>query len=492
MSDPFAKRVARSFLFAGVGNVVSRVLNAAALLVVFKLITPAELGEASLVLAVFGIVQSVSELGLGAALVQAEGITRRQTNSLFWLSFALAAALYGLVFVAAPLGAVVYENGRLTPLLRTHGLVILVLSLGFVSRSRLVKALQFGRLAVADNAALSLSALLMVGLAYYGYGPWALIGGELSNRALQLVFYQGLAPFVPGRGVPYAEVRGLVRFGFYATGSRLLYNFYTNADYLIVGKVFGEAAVGIYTVAYRIVVDPVKALVGIVNDVSFPSFSKLKGEPARLRRYFFAIASVSLSVVGTVLVVVAIFVGWGFELGGYEQWMPAVPLVWIFAGFGLIRCVSPLVPQLMNALGRSDRNFYYSVVTAVVMPVAFWVGAQFGLYGVAWGWVVGYPAVVMVLFGLGARALGLSLPRFLAQAASGLAVVLPVLAVALLLRWGLAGLFDAAPLPALVVGVLVPLALGLGLTYRRERLLILRLLGRAPAASAQEDPTAAP
>lgn len=481
MSESFASRVARSFLYAGAGNVVSRVLNAVALLVVFKLITPEELGEASLVLAVFGIVQSVSELGLGAALIQGERVSRRQTHALFWLSFGLAAVLYGLVFAAAPLGAAFYDNEALTALFRVHGLVVVVIALGFVSRSRLVKALQFGRLTVADNVALGLSAVLMVALAYLGFGPWAIIGGELGNRALQLVFYQVLSPYLPGRPTSFTEVRSLVRFGFYATGSRLLYNFYINADYLIVGKVFGEAAVGIYTVAYRIVADPVKALMGIINDVSFPSFSQLKAERERLRRYFFAIAHVSLSVVGTVLIAVAVFIGWGFEVGGYEQWLPAVPIVWIFAGLGLIRCVSPLVPQLLNALGRSDRNFAYSLTTAVVMPVAFLIGAQVSLYGVAWAWVVGYPLVVLVLFRFGARALELGLGSFLRRAAGGLVVIVPVLALAVVLRVGLADLFAALPVVALLLGVALTLGLGLGLTWRRERDLIRRLLGREAA-----------
>jgi O-antigen/teichoic acid export membrane protein len=463
-----------------VGNAVSRGANAVALLVVFKLIAPADFGVASIVLAFYGVVQSVSELGLGAALVQAEGITRRQRHTLFWLSFGLALCVYAVVFTAAPWVAHFYENAALTPLLRVHGLVVLVIALGFVSRSRLVRDLSFGRLAIADNASLLLSAGLMVGLAYYGYGPWAIIGGELGNRAGQFIFYQLFAPYVPGRGAPFREVRGLVRFGFYATGSRLLYNLYVNADYLIVGKVFGEAAVGIYTLAYRVVADPVKALMSIINDVAFPSFSRLQQEPERLRRYFFAIARVSLSLVGTALIGIAVYAGWAFRAGGYEEWLGAIPLIYVLGGLGLIRCVSPLVPQLLNAVGRSDRNFAYSLVQSIVMPVAFVIGAQYGLMGVAWAWVLGYPLVVLLLFAFGARALALPLPTFLGRAAAGLVVVLPVGVLAVALRVALDGWFERAPLVALGVGVLATVGAGLGLTYLRERPVLLQLLGRAP------------
>ena len=51
----------------------------------------------------------------------------------------------------------------------------------------------------------------------------------------------------------------------------------------VVGKVFGPAAVGIYTVAFRIVADPVKTLASVVNQVAYPAFAKLQDEPERDR-----------------------------------------------------------------------------------------------------------------------------------------------------------------------------------------------------------------
>lgn len=482
-SPSFGRRVARSFLYSGAGNVTSRVLNAVALLVVFKLISPEEFGVASVVLAIFAVLQSVTELGLGAALVQAQRLGRREMDSLFWAAGLMALAVYALLFALAPVLAWFYEEPILTDLLRVQGLGIVLFAGYFVSRSWLVKHLRFGRLAIADNVSLILSALGMVGLAALGFGPWAIIGGELGNRLGQFVFCQSFRPYRPRFRPAFGRIRGLLRFGLYATGSRLLYNLYINADYLIVGKVFGAEAVGLYTLAYRIVSDPVKALMSVVNDVAFPSFATLQKELVRLRRYFFTIARVTLSVVGTVAAVLAVSLDWLLRLGGYEPWLEAVPIARVLTGFALWLCVAPLVPQLLNAVGRARLNFFYSLATAVFMPAAFLVGAQFGLIEVAWAWVVVYPFVVLLLFRFGAGVLEMSLWSFLRRIASGLAVLVPVVATALGLRIGLDGAWAAAPLPVTLLGVLVPVGLAVGLVIWRERDVIALLRGNTEVAA---------
>ena len=47
-------------------------------------------------------------------------------------------------------------------------------------------------------------------------------------------------------------------FGLKSSGSQILFYFYTNVDYPIVGAFFGPTALGIYRAAYEIVLEPVR------------------------------------------------------------------------------------------------------------------------------------------------------------------------------------------------------------------------------------------
>ncbi len=478
MADrPLASRVARSLLLSGVGNVVSKGINVVAILVVLKLLTPEAFGVANLVLALFAIVQAVTELGLGAALVQAPSPTRAQIDGLFWLSVLVSAVLYGLLFLSAPLVAAFYGEPELTALVRVFGLVIIVFSLYFVPRNLLLKELAFDRLVIIDNAALLASGVLMIMLAYYGFGAWSIILGELGSRVVMLLAYQSVHPYWPRLQLSLDEVRPLVSFGLYATGARLLYNVYSNADYLIVGRLFGVEAVGLYTLAYRIVADPVKTLASVVNDVAFPAFSKLQDDLGRLRLYLFTIARASLVGIGVLLLTIALYIDWILEVGGYDEWLGAVPLIHVFAGFGLLRCVIPLVPQLLNAVGQARQNFYFNLIGAVLLPLAFIVGGQFGLLGVAWAWSLGYLVVVLPLLWFGARAVAVPPLRFGTTLFRGLGVLVPFAVLALGLRLGLV-MADLPLLIKTILGTVVTLGLGGVLLFWRERAVLTLVRGK--------------
>ena len=488
-SQKFSTRVLWSFLYSGVGNTASKVINVVALFVVLKLISAASFGVASIVLAIFAVVKAVTELGLGVAIVQAEDLSRREIDSLFWLSLGASVLLYGLLAAAAPLAATFYDDPQFTSIIRIYGLIVVLFSFYFVPRNLLTRDLAFGQLAVIDNLALLSSSALMVLFGYLGYGAWAIIIGEMANRVGLMVLCHVFRPYVPRLQFSWKEVKPLVSFGLYATGSRLLYNLYSNADYLIAGAVFSKEAVGVYTLAYRIVSDPVRTLANNVNQVAYPAFSRLQDELERLRRYFFTIARGSLLIIGLLLVVIGLYIDEILTAGGYEKYLGAVPLVQVLAAVGVLRAVSPLVPRLLNAVGQARLNFYYSLSNAIFMPLAFVVGAQFGLMGMAWAWMIGYPGVVGLLFYFGARELELSLPAFVARAFSGLTLLLPLAALGFGLQLALERLTPFGDTLTLALGVSLTLALGLGAAYWRERETIALLRGNRK--DVPEDPEAA-
>lgn len=477
-------QVIRSLLYSGLGTTVSKVLNVVALLVVLKLISTSAFGIASIVLAIFSILRAVTELGLGVAIVQAQDITREEIDSLFWLSLVISGSIYLLLVASSPLIGWFYGESLLAELLRVYGLSVVIFSFYFVPKNLLTKEMAFGRIVVAENASLLSSGLVMIVLAYYGFGAWSIILGELGNRVGRLILFHVFRPYWPGWTFNWPAVKPRVSFGLYATGSRLLYNFYINADYLLVGRLFGPEAVGIYTMAYRIISDPVKTLASTINDVAYPAFSQLQNELARLRTYFFTIGRANLSLIGLVLIVVAVHIEELLIIGGYQKYFDAIPLVYIFTVIGVLRAIASLIPQLLNAVGQARLNFFYAAFSSVLMPGAFLVGGQFSLNGVAWAWVGAYPVVVGVLFYFSSRVLNTSLSTVLGKIAPGGIVLLPALGVGLGLKQLTDMYLATMPILSLGIGVVGTLTVGLGLIALFEREAIAVLRGRYSAAKA--------
>ncbi len=455
--------MARSLLLTAVGSVGGRVVGLVALLMALGWVDPVELGLASLVLAIIAVLRGTAELSLGAALVQAETIETEEIDALFWLSLAASVVAAAAVALAAPGLATLFGSSELVGPLRVAAAVLPLGALAMVPRAQLERRLQMGRLALVDNAGTVVGAIVLVVLAWRGAGVWAFVLAELANRSTQTAAAFVASPHRPSGCGRSAHIGPRLRFGLFASGSRLLHQLYVNADYLVVGAMLSPHALGLYAFAYRIVFDPTRGLTNVIGRVAFPALSRLHDDPARVHRYLGAFARLSVGGIGVLLVTGAIEIDRLLPVLGYERWDAAVPLVRILAGLALLQTATPLLPQLLNALGRARDNFVYSAVCATVMPLAFVVGASVGgSVGVAVAWLVGYPVVASLLLWLAARALASSPWTLLATLGSGVWVVGLAAMIGLGMRFALPGL-------PMIAALAITVATSIAVVFARER-----------------------
>ncbi len=429
----FKNKVLKAFLYSGVGNVISKIVVLICVVIVAKELSEENFGVGTLTLACLFILRSVTELSLGVALVQKKEVNDNDYRSAFFFSVLLAAVVTLLMFTfGANLLSHLFGEPQIKDMLLWICGSLLLFSITFVSRAKLERELRFGVLTLVDSGGLLVAALLSVYLAREGYGPWALVWPEVFLRLLQCVVLQTASPYLPRGFGSWTDTKKLLGFGIYASGSRLLYNLYIQADYFVVATFYSKAELGIYSFAYRLVSEPIGALTTAINQVSFPTFSKLQNETEQLRRYFFGIANWSLAGVGAICVVLFVFAE-SIATSIRPAYVQAVPLIRMFAVVSLVRCVSPLIPQLLNAVGRPKKNFYYSLICVLVLPAAFAVGAQFSLEGVGVAWLIGYPIVSLVLFSFAQKVLEMPVVDFaknISRSALPLSLaIVPVLAI---------------------------------------------------------------
>jgi PST family polysaccharide transporter len=117
----------------------------------------------------------------------------------------------------------------------------------------------------------------------------------------------------------------------------------------------------------------------------FPAYATVQDQPDLLRRGFLVtvrfvgILCVPLSL-GLLLVADPLVrVAFG------EQWLAAIPIVRILSLFVLVRSIGFNAGDVYKAVGRPDILVKLEVLNMVVLVLALWVGAYFGLIGVACG-----------------------------------------------------------------------------------------------------------
>src|SRR5262249_58597916 len=113
---------------------------------------------------------------------------------------------------------------------------------------------------------------------------------------------------------------------------------------------------------------PVDRLTSSVNQVAYPVFSRLQAHPEQLRDWYLRL-TVMLGAFGVpALVGLALVADDAFLIVLGEKWLPAVPYFRLLSLAGVVKIYSYSLPPLLNALGRPDLNFRYTLACAIVFP----------------------------------------------------------------------------------------------------------------------------
>ena len=78
------------------------------------------------------------------------------------------------------------------------------------------------------------------------------------------------------------SLKRLAGFGSNIVGSRFLDFVQTNMDNILVGRYLGSAALGLYSVAYNVILIPLGRLFAPISNTLFAAASRMQDEPARV------------------------------------------------------------------------------------------------------------------------------------------------------------------------------------------------------------------
>lgn len=331
-----------------------------------RLLEPEIFGIIAILLVITSIADSISQSGLGLALIQKKDTTTISFDTAFWLSLILALLLYGLIFACAPAIALFYEMNELKDLLRTVGLIVVFNSVNSIQRSRLQKKFEFKTIFIVSVFAAFVSGCIGITLAYLSFGAWALVALSLIQAICVSLGLSLLGRWLPQVSFSLEEAKELFSFGWKVGMTGILNVFYGGVSELIIGKTCSPSDLGYYSQGTKYPSAALGVLNNSVANVLFPAFSAIANNRDKL------IAAISKSLkLGTFLtfpiailcVVVAkplitILLG--------EVWLPCVL---VFQLVCLSNCLT--IVQLVNlraymALGESALYLRLQIIKVLV------------------------------------------------------------------------------------------------------------------------------
>jgi O-antigen/teichoic acid export membrane protein len=365
-------------------SAVSAAANAAIqfvqLAILARLLSPADFGLVAIVLVILGFAQTYLDMGISAAIIQRHDTSKDQLSSLYWLNIFCGWIIFGVTVAIAPLMALLFRQPYLLTIVPLAAIIFIIGPPGAQFYLLLQKRLNFRTLACIEVAAALSGAVVAIGGALANFGVLALILGQLVSGTVSsaILVMIGWRTWRPRLRFRREDIKGYLGFGLYQMGERTLNYFGSRVDQLIIGYVLGPEALGYYSVASTLVMQPVGKINPILTRVAFPLFAQVQDQTERLKRGYLTLVHVLSAINAPLLLGCAAVAPIFIPLVYGPKWGPSIALVQVLAGVGLLRAIINPIGTLQIAKGRADMGFFWNLTVVVLQFIGVPIGIYFG------------------------------------------------------------------------------------------------------------------
>lgn len=376
-------------------KLASQVITWAVTLIVIRLLTPSDYGLLAMATVFVVLLAAFSEFGLGAAIIQKAEVHDQLLRRVFGATLIIHFLMAAVLVLAAPLAAAFYAEPRVIPVIRVLSLQFIIAAFAVIPDAQLQRRMEFRNRSLLDLSGAIIASVTTLMMALAGEGVWALVAGTLVSQTWKTIGLNWLAPFPHWPEFSVQEMRSLLRFGGQVTASQVLWVFFSQADIVICGKWLGKETLGFYSVAMHLASLPTQRVLGIINQVAFPAFSRMQDNVRKVSE------NVLLGI--RILSFFAFPLMWGISSIAHEivevilgaKWTPSAIPLQVLGLIMPLRMIANFVPAAIQGMGRSDIMLRNAIWASVILPLGFLIGVNWGLLGISLAWLVVSPLMFL-------------------------------------------------------------------------------------------------
>ena len=373
-------------------------LQTLGLLLLARFLKPGDFGLIGMVTIVIQFVLLIKDLGLTKAIIQREQINHQQVSSIFWINAIISSVLTLLVVASAPAVAAFYSEPRLTSIVMVLSIAVFFGGLPAQHQALLRRQMRFVPLALLEVAALLIGLITSLIFALKGAGYWSLVLWRLTPMIVIAIGSWTICGWRPGWFLWSTGVRSMLTFGGNIAGYRTFEYLSRNLDNILIGRYWGAQELGLYALAYRLLLLPIQQINAPLVVVALPALSRLQTDLEKYCTYYYKaillITTLGMPVVGLTFVVadkaILYFLG--------EQWLDSVYLFWYLAPAAWIGTFNMAMNWAFASLDRTAQQLKWGIVSSVATAIIFFIGVNWGAKGVAIGYGMFQPLIYFIGF----------------------------------------------------------------------------------------------
>jgi PST family polysaccharide transporter len=376
-----------------IGQALRSLLRLATIVVLARLLDPSDFGIVAMVTVVTGVFEIFATGGLSVASVQKPEISNAELSTLFWFNIAIGALLSLLCIAAAPVLSTFYSEPQTAVVMIAIAPTFVINATAVQHMALLQRHLRYVTLAAIEVGSEIVTGVVAIVMALAGFGYWAVVASVITGPLVLTIGAWMASGWLPGLPRNVRDVYPMLRFGGTVTLNGLVVYVAYNLDKVLVGRLFGPAALGIYSRAYELINLPTRIINTSIGAVAFSSLARLQCEPARLKTYFLKGYALVVSITLPATIACAVFADDIILVTLGQNWTAAATIFRLLAPTILVFSIINPLGWLLLSIGMQERSLKIALVLSPLVICSYVIGLPYGPSGVAFAF-----STVMVLW----------------------------------------------------------------------------------------------
>ncbi|MCK5564816.1 MAG: lipopolysaccharide biosynthesis protein [Planctomycetes bacterium] len=386
-SDLFKRSVKGSFWVFALRLVV-QIVSFGRWIVLARFLAVEDMGLLGIGMLTMQILATFTNTGFHSALIQKKGNIDQYLNTAWVTGIVRALLIYAVLYFIAPYVTMLKVSAdkvdMTVSLIRVIGLSLVINSLTNVATVYFAKELQFYKQFVFGVCGTLTDAVVTIVIVVCYKSVWAMVAGKLAGSVVRLILSYILFSFKPSFEFDLAKAKQLWGFGKWVFLGTLIYFIMSDGDDLFVWSYLGVSSLALYQMAYKLCNIPAIEIASVVNQITFPAYSKLQDDLPRLKDAYVKVLKVTSIIAFPVTALIFILTPEFVSIFLTDRWTGIIMPMRVMAVLGLTRMLKVTMGPIFYALGKPGIMTKINIVKLAVLVIMIYpLTALWGITGTA-------------------------------------------------------------------------------------------------------------
>lgn len=384
-------------------RVVIRTLTFVKILIMARILSPAQFGIFGISTLVLSLAEILTETGINIFLVQQKERIDSYISTAWIVSILRGLVISVCIIFSASFISSFFSTPQAYQILLLMAIVPFVR--GFINPSviKLQKDLLFKKEFIYRSFLFFIESFLSVILVVITRDISSLVIALIISACCEVILSFIIISPKPRLIFIKEKLREILKFGRWITTAGIFNYLYQHGDDIVVGRILGAQALGLYDMAYKISLSPLSDIGDVVTKVTYPVYVKISEDKERLKRAFIKSLVIVIAFTFPIGVLLFFFPDKVISLLLGEQWQASAPALQILGIFGVIRALGVFGSTLFLSVKKQQLFTYTTLISSIglgitIIPFVMLWGIVGAAFSALFGTILTIPFIIYNVF----------------------------------------------------------------------------------------------